>query len=351
MKTDLKSQQRIDVVCKIRLRQLRAWKKLAIKRKISSKGCLRPEAYSSCSTAFRSYRNWWQRWLDQGNPPGEVVLWVMETSVDPNKGWQSLVARIGIRQFFVGGPEVPPELQSYVRSWTENEKFKESDCTVAKADPETSRFYPANNLGAVASRLRYVNNDGTLAKQSKGLMLRLHPDDAAQFTCAAEAIAGHTVFISYKFDDFRKECNVPRPRWTPNDLAEFLISRRLGVWLDSLCAPRRQKSKDGDDTEPDLTDDEVEWLLAEGHAQSQIVVAIDSQRYDTPGAKCINWTRREYNGEASKNHRSFPLRRFVLYGPAPHDLEPVPDCRMPWPERLSEKVTQRLEQLWMKTVP
>ena len=344
MRTDLDSQQRIDVVCRLRSRQLRAWKKYSLDRAVSREGCIRPEAYSSCSTIFRGFQKWWCR-QQPGKPEREAVVWILEIPTDRNEPRRSLVAQLGVRQLCIGGPEVPPALQRYVRSWTHNKTFTEQDSTVAEADPDASRFYPANDLGRIVSRLRYVKQDGSLTTYSTAAVLRIHPEDVVQLAHAAEAIARRTVFVSYKHADFEESASGLRPGWQPADLAKLLIRRGLGVWLDSLCAPRRGEAAGKVPDEPDWTDDEVERLLAEGHVQSQVVLAIDTPHYDTPGVKGTNWTRREYTGEAGMGRRASPLRRFVLHGPERRCLEPVPDDMMPWPDDLGEQIADRIERL------
>ena len=77
---------------------------------------------------------------------GEAVVWILEIPSHRNEPQRSLVAQLGVRQFYNVGPEVPPALQHYVRSWTHNKRFKGKDSALAEADPGASRFYPANDL-------------------------------------------------------------------------------------------------------------------------------------------------------------------------------------------------------------
>jgi hypothetical protein len=344
MRTDLDSQRRIDVVCQLRSRQLRAWKKYSLDRAVSSAGCIRPEAYSSCSTIFREFQIWWCR-QQPGEPEREAVVWIIEIPTDRNEPRRSLVAKLGVRQFWIGGPEVPPALRRYVRSWTHNKNFTAKNSTVAEADPDASRFYPANDLGRIASQLRYVKKDGSLTQYSTAAVLRIHPEDVCRLTEAADATARRSVFVSYKHADFEEHASGLRPCWRPEDLARLLIRRGFGVWLDSLCALRRGEAAGKAPDMPDWTDDEVGGLLAEGHAQSQVVLAIVTPHYDTPGVQGTNWTRREYAGEASMGGRTSLLHRFVLHGPESRSLEPVPDDMMPWPDELGEQIADRIERL------
>jgi hypothetical protein len=148
------------------------------------------------------------------------------------------------------------------------------------------------------------------------------------------------VFISYKHRDFDKGDVCRRPRWGVKKLAESFISEGFGVWLDALCAPRgAQASKD------ELDREEVRLLLAEGHAQSAVVIGLDTQNFLKPGRDGNNWTLAEYKGTVSRRRRDQPLLRFVLHEGADTKVRPSPNDSIDWSEDLRTEIVPRVAGL------
>ena len=344
----------VDLVCRLRHSQLRAWKKNSLRSDVCVAGRIRPQAYSSWSTAFRSYLNE----LDGDSP--SATLWIATSLKLPGRGrlLPSLAARIEVpspsksrdrdsevnprRYVFKGSDDdLPGELSRYVFDWAGKGNARDPRfCTVAKAHPVGSRFFPVNDFSCCVDRVRYVNRDGSDAAYSPRRIMRVHPESVHDLRKHEADISTRTVFISYKHDDLKPSSNIERPEWTPEQLAAFLVSSGYGVWMDTLCAPSRIS-----DSRADLSHENVRLLLAEGLAQSQILIAIDTQGYRTVGTNRTNWTENEYTDRVVDLPRERPLRRMVLHGVTHRDLNPRPHEVLNWSVNLDDRLIKKLESL------
>jgi len=329
----------LHLVCRLQWKRLRAWKKRSLQTQFAAGGRIRPQAYSSSSAGFCGF-------LDPAHPcfARPVVLWIVTSYALPGRRRRvpSLAATVHVRAAYRGDdPRLPRDLARYVVRWkTSDTETRPHRCIVAEADRTVSRFFPANDMTACLSRLHYVNRDGGRTAYSPRRVLRVRPGDVPALEAYADAVARHTVFISYKHADFAEPSAGDRPPWTVMELAEAFIADKLGVWLDALCAP-----PGAEESPRDLDADDVTLLLQEGHAQSAVVVGIDTENYLTPGEDGHNWTRAEYEGSVDPRHRDAPLRRFALYGDAGTRVTPAPDAAARWSEDLGARVVPRVRRL------
>jgi hypothetical protein len=244
----------------------------------------------------------------------------------------SLAAKMNVRALYESKPDqyLPFRLRRYDRPWKTGSSHTKVKRLIAEGDPENSRFNPACDIRECLASLDYLNVKGQRASGHPQTVMQVDPNSIKRLEDTARHVAFHTVFLSYKHDDFKAGAPALRPPWQPKALAYRLIRAGLGVWFDGLCASQPAR-RDAIAPEKDLlTDEEVGLLLAEGHRQSLVVLGIDTSRYLTPGTGGVNWTLREYDGSISSQIRGEPQQRFVLHGPNPRRLTPEPHCAKYW---------------------
>jgi hypothetical protein len=346
----------MHLICHLQLDRLRAWKKYSLRADLLIRGRLHPQAYSSWSSVFKGLLSWHEAERKKKNKPIDTTLWVVTSHRVPGQSRKrpSIVARIDVAARYQGDDrQLSAEMQRYVRQWirkTDGEESKRSEkkelpkelCTIVEAKPSTSRFFPTNDFGPCLNGLRYVNRDGDPTDYNPRSVLRVHPDDVPQIHGFARRIARKTVFISYKQVDFLKPDPTDQPPWSIGGFGHQLTALGYGVWLDALCVPRRPGK-----TDEALTDDQVELLLAEGYLQSRVVVAVRTPKYDTPGVKNTNWTRKEYRGHVGAKEARHPMKRFVLHGTKAKPLSPAPHDSEHWsspPGKINDKLLRLLRR-------
>jgi len=335
----------LHLLCRLQLKRLRAWKKRSLRAEVSVEGRIRPQAYSSSSSGFSGFLNAWCQ------PPARpAFLWIVTSYKIPGKRGMvpSLAAKVCVQAAYRGDDNrLTEELKRYVVRWKDSEKEKRPHrCTVVEADPMLSRFFPANDMATCLSRLHYVNRDGGRTMYSPRRVLRIHPKDVYLLEEYAETVARHTVFISYKHSDFTNKSTSGTPPWTIKELAGAFISKKFSVWIDVLCAPPKSE-----ESPKDLGSEEVRLLLKEGHAQSAVVIGIETENYLTPGEGGRNWTLDEYEGTVGGQRRDAPLLRFALHGGTGSKVKPSPDVAARWSEDLRTKIVPRITCLLASGVP
>jgi hypothetical protein len=340
----------VHLVCALQFHRLRAWKTRSSRAQVRVSRRVVPQAYSSSSTILRGHL---ADHLAVGGGDTEqkppAVLWIVNPLkwAGSSRPHSSLVARIRAAGIYRGdAPELQTHLKRYVHSWSKRPRktpWQPSSCTVVAADPESSRFYPANDASATLAKLHYVNKDGSPRKYERGTLLRIAPASIAEMENFAETLARRTVFLSYKHDDFLPDATGERPPWSPRKFATELIKTgKIGVWWDAYCAP----PSGGEQSTTSFTDAVVHDLLCEGHAQSKVLVAFCTPNYRGKGVGGVRWTQREYSGRFTRAIRDIPLKRFALHGgQAPDDLEPTPDDRAPWDADLDSVLVPGLASL------
>ncbi len=335
----------LHLLCRLQWKRLRAWKKRSLQAEVFIGGRIRPQAYSSSSSTFRGFLD---DWYDHSTKP--AVLWIVTSYRIPGRRHMvpSLAAKVRVQCTYRGNDDrLTEELKRYVVRWRDSGKEKRPQlCRVVEAEPTFSRFFPANDMATCLSRLQYINRDGGQTEYSPRRVLRVHPEDAYLLEDYAEAVARRTVFISYKHSDFTDKSASSHPPWTVKELAGAFISGKFGVWLDALCAPPKSEK-----SPQDLTLEEVRLLLKEGHAQSAVIIGIDTENYLTPGEGGHNWTLDEYDGTVGGQHRDAPLLRFVIYGGTESKLKPSPYDAMRWSEDLHTMIVPRVTHLLTSGVP
>lgn len=329
----------LHLVCRLQWNRLRAWKKRSLRAEVSVSGRIRPQAYSSSSSGFRSFLD---DWCNNSTKP--AFLWIVTSYRIPGRRHlvPSLAAKIRVKSIYRGNDQrLTEDLKRYVIRWTDPIKEQRPQlCRVVEAEPTFSRFFPANDMTNCLRRLQYVNRDGAQTEYSPRRVLRVRPKDTYLLEEHAETVARQTVFLSYKHCDFIVKSAGSYPPWTVKKLAGALIASKFGVWLDALCAPPKSE-----ESLQDLSLEEVRLLLKEGHAQSAVVIGIETDNYLTPGEGGQNWTLDEYEGTVSGEHRHGPLLRFALHGGAESKLEPSPDCAVRWSENLHTIIVSHLGRL------
>lgn len=154
------------------------------------------------------------------------------------------------------------------------------------------------------------------------------------------------MFVSYKHIDFTDKRDSRHPAWTVKELAGAFITAKFGVWLDALCAPPKSEA-----SPEDLSSEDVRRLLKEGHAQSAVVIGIETGNYLKPGETGRNWTLDEYEGAVGGKRRDSPLLRFVLHGGTESKIRPRPDDAARWSEDLHTKIVPQVTRLITGGVP
>jgi hypothetical protein len=289
----------------------------------------------------------------------DPTLWIVTSYKIPGarEARASLAAKIQIRDVYKGNDlRLSAELKRYVVDWSKSREAKKGRtvdrsepgkakvpalCTVVEAQPDGSRFFPVNDMTCCLHDLRYVNKDGRSTRYSPRRVMRVDPECAHVLERHAATVAKRTVFISYKCGDFDARNGIDLPPWCPEQLAGLLISRgRFGVWLDTLCTPSQpEESSDS------LTRRDVQLLLAEGHVQSRVLVAIDTAGYRTPGTAGVNWTGNEYSANGFETGRAAPLARFVLSADGRFAGKPPPELTAPWSDDICAAIIPRLSGL------
>lgn len=328
----------LHLLCRLQWKRLRAWKKRSLRAEVLEGGRIRPQAYSSSSSLFRGFLGDWR-----GDFSIPAVLWIVTSYQIPGRHNMvpSLAAVVRVKSVYRGNDDrLRDELKRYVVSWgkSENEERPEL-CAVVEADPMFSRFFPANDMTTCLSCLRYVNQDGGLTEYSPRRVLRVRPKESYLLEKYAETVAQRTVFISYKHSDFTGTRS--HPPWTVKELAGAFISAKFGVWLDALCAPRKAK-----ESSEDLNSEEVRLLLKEGHTQSAVVIAIETENYLGPGKGGHKWTLDEYEGTVGGENRDAPLLRFALHGGTGSKLRPFPHGARHWSEDLHGVIVPSVSSLF-----
>ena len=333
----------MHLVCRIQPHRLRGWREYAVDSDSQVGGILRPEAYSSSSSVFRSYV---RQAAKAGRP---IILWIVTRHSGP-KGEHaafSLAAKMSVRALHQPkrGKGLPARLRRYDRPWKKGTSHKKHRRVIAEGDPESSRFYPACDIRGCLAGLAYLNLKGEPASGHPQTVMQVDPVSVKELEDAARHVASHTVFLSYKHVDFEAGAPTPRPPWQPKALAQRLIRGGLGVWFDGLCAPQPARRGDTAREADLLTDEEVGLLLAEGHRQSFVVLGIDTHRYLTPGTSGVNWTLQEYDGSLSNQVRGELQKRFVLHGPKPRKLTPKPHRARSWDIDVDTDLVSELESM------
>lgn len=335
----------LHLLCRLQWKRLRAWKKRSLRGEVSVEDRIRPQAYSSSSSGFRGFLD---AWCSTSEKP--AVLWIVTSYRLPGRQQKvpSLAAKIHVRSTCRGDDDqLTEELKRYVVRWKNSEKEERPQlCRVVEAEPALSRFFPANDMGTCLSQLRYINRNGSQTEYSPRRVLRVRPEFAYLLKEHAEAVARRTVFISYKHIDFTDKRDSRHPTWTVKELAGAFISGKFGVWLDALCAPPKSE-----ESPKDLSSEEVRLLLKEGHAQSAVVIGIETDNYLKPGEAGHNWTLDEYEGTVGGKRRDSPLLRFVLHGGTESKIKPSPDDAARWSEDLHNKIVPRVTRLITVGVP
>lgn len=346
----------MHLICHLRLDRLRAWKKRSLRAELLTHGRLHPQAYSSWSSVFKGLLTWHEAERKKKYKPIDTTLWIVTSHRVPGQSRKrpAIVACIDVAARYQGDdPQLPVEMRRYVHRWISETNGKEPKhpvkrklpdklCTIVEAKPLTSHFFPANDFGPCLNALRYVNRDGRCTVYNPRSVLRVHPDDVPRIHRFARRIARKTLFISYKHIDFLKPDPTDRPPWSIDAFGHQLTAMGHGVWLDALCVPLRSGK-----TDEALTDNQVELLLAEGYLQSRVVVAVRTQKYDTPGVKETNWTRREYRGQVGLKEARHPMKRFVLHGEKAKPLFPAPDDSEHWsspPGKINDELLSLLRR-------
>jgi hypothetical protein len=215
----------LHILCRLQWKRLRAWKKRSLRADVVKMGRIRPQAYSSYSPAFHGLLN---DWSQHKNKP--AVLWIVTSYRIPGRRTMipSLAARIFVHSTYHGNDEhLPDELRRYVVRWGNSEKgFKPEFCMIAEADPDNSRFFPANDMSGCLGKLTYGNKDGTLTRYSPRRVIKVHPQSIHIIEKYAEELARRTVFISYKHSDFAGKDKKNIPPWTVKELVGALINEK-----------------------------------------------------------------------------------------------------------------------------
>lgn len=329
----------IHLVCRLQWGRLRAWKKRSLQAGVSVDGRIRPQAYSSSNSNFRGLMDDWKRSVDQ-----PAVLWIVTSYRVPGRSRPvpSLAAKIHVRNVYRGDDEnLGKPWIDYAWDWENRQPLKRPElCRIVEADPGQSRFYPANDIGPCLSRLRYRKKGGKETTYSPYGPLRVTPANVSALEEYARNIGARTVFVSYKHCDFKKDAKGRRPPWGVKTLARVLIDKGLGVWLDELCAPRGVQA-----SSKELNRKEVGLLLAEGHAQSGVVVALETDNFLKPGKDGNNWTLGEYDGTVSSNMRKRSLSRFALHEGNETGIKPKPKDHADWSSDFSTVIVPRIAGL------